>query len=89
MENNDTESVPKRRLQKKSGIGFLLPIILLLIFLGGGYYLFFSGQQSQEVSAIPDSPQSTQNATAQGSTEQLTTTAQPVGQSSGHEDDQS
>lgn len=60
MENNDTESVPKRRLQKKSGMGFLLPLMLLLIFLGGGYYLFFSEQPSQEVSAIPDSPQSAQ-----------------------------
>jgi hypothetical protein len=93
MDNHDTDSAPKRRLQKKSGASLLVPVLLLLVFLGGGYYLFFSesaqklrpstlaDQQSREITPQAESAPSPQ------ATVVLETEAVPV--TTNHTDNQS
>ena len=55
MENQETDSAPKRRLQKKSGKIFVLPLFLLVLFLFGAYFLFFS-ESAQKLRPEPSLP---------------------------------
>jgi hypothetical protein len=55
MENQETESSPKRRLKKKAGLAFSLPVFLVAVSLLGGYYLFFS-ESSQRLRPQASSP---------------------------------
>jgi hypothetical protein len=81
MENHETETAPKRRLQKKSGIGVLLPIVLLLIFFGGGYFLFFSdsAQDLRPDTVVEQDSQNVIDAAPDNSPQQAVAQSEPAG----------